>query len=60
MMPGITYFPVASMIRALGEALKFLPTAAILPLRNNTSVFCNVPRVTVSTVALRISVSEGF
>jgi hypothetical protein len=31
--------------------------AAILPLRKSTSVFWSVPRVTVSTVALRMSVS---
>src|SRR5262245_49515468 len=60
MMPGITYLPVPSMMRAFGEALRFFPTAAILPLRRSTSVFCNVPRVTVSTVAFRISVSVCF
>ncbi len=57
MMPGITNLPVPSMMRALAEALRFFPTPAILPLRKSTSVFSSVPRVTVSTVALRISVS---
>src|SRR5215213_8304549 len=58
-MPGSTNLPVASMTRALAEAFRFLPTAAILPLRMSTSVFGSVPRVTVRTVALRISVSVG-
>ena len=33
MIPGITYLPVASITRALADALRFLPTPAILPLR---------------------------
>src|SRR6185437_13141009 len=56
-MPGITNLPVASITRALAEDFRFLPMAAILPLRRSTSVFGRVPCVTVSTVALRISVS---
>src|SRR6185369_6929087 len=56
-MPGSTNFPVASITLAFAEALRFLPIAAIFPLRSKTSAFVIVPRVTVSTVAFRISVS---
>jgi hypothetical protein len=55
-IPGMRYLPVASITRAF-PALRFFPTAAIFPLRISTSAFGSVPRVTVSTVALRISVS---
>jgi hypothetical protein len=57
MMPGRTNFPVASMTRAPSGALRFCPTAAIFPPRRSTSVALRVPCETVSTVALRISVS---
>src|SRR5687768_9349587 len=56
MIPGKTNLPVASITRAPVGALKFEPTAVIFPLRISTSVFCSVPRETVSTVAFFIRV----
>ena len=60
MMPGSRYIPVASITVAPAGAFRFLPTAAILPLRMSTSPFSIVPLVTVSTVAFLISVTWSW
>src|SRR3989338_3914322 len=57
MMPGRRYIPVASITVAPAGGFRFLPTAAILPLRMSTSPFSIVPLVTVSTVAFLMSVA---
>src|SRR5476649_1956338 len=55
MMPAVTCLPVPSITLAVGS-LRFLPTLAILPSFNNTSVFSNLPSLSlVQTVAFLIS-----
>src|SRR5689334_24649679 len=60
MIPGMTYLPVASITWAPAGAVRFLPIWAIFPFCSNTSVFCRVPLVTVSTVAFFINVGPAF
>src|SRR5690606_28143619 len=56
MIPGIRYWPVASIVVAPAGARSPVPIAAIFPPCSRTSVSVSVPLVTVSTVAWVISV----
>ena len=50
MMPGITYWPLASIIVAPAGTITFSPTSAILPSLTTIEPL-RVPLVTVMTVA---------
>jgi hypothetical protein len=52
MMPGITYWPPASITLAPAGTVILVPTSAILPSRIRMEAFGIVPFVTVNTVAL--------
>jgi hypothetical protein len=56
-IPGVTNLPVASIVRAFDDALRFLPIRAILPSLMSISAFSSVPFAAVKTVALRIKTS---
>src|SRR5262249_55592787 len=55
-IPGVTYLPVPSMIRASAGAVIEVPTAAIFPSRSRTDPFWIEGPTAVMIVALRISV----
>ncbi len=57
MIPGVTQRPFASITRAPAGALRFGPTASILPFAINTSAPSSRVPVPVSTVAPRINVA---
>src|SRR5688500_1632178 len=56
--PGVTHLPVASITTASVGGTMFVPTAAILPSRNNTEPRSIIGPVAVRTLAFVMSVGR--